>query len=120
MKRSILMCVTAASLGLTGLGLMACGQAEEAENATATSLSTDQPEDDKTYAATGTITAIAGNQVTIAHGPVKDLDWPAQTADFQAQNLDQIINLRPGDKVSFTFNQAGGQYILVSIQKRGD
>lgn len=114
MKRSILICALAA-----GLGLGACGNGQEAEEATGTSLGVEEPEDDKTYAATGSITAIAGNQVTIAHDEVKDLDWPAATADFQAQNLDQIIDLRPGDQVSFTFNQAGGQYVLVSIQKSG-
>jgi len=117
MKRSILMFGAAACLGLSACG-QGQGQGQGTEQATATSLSGEQVQDDKTYTATGTITAIAGNQVTIAHEAVKDLDWPAATADFQAQNLDQIIDLRPGDKVSFSFNQAGGQYILTNIKKR--
>lgn len=115
MRRSITVSVAAACLGLVGCGE---GQGQRTEEATATALSGDLVQDDKTYSGTGTVTAIAGNQVTIAHEAVKDLDWPAATADFQAQNLDQIINLRPGDKVSFSFNQAGGQYILTSIEKR--
>lgn len=116
MKRTILMGAAAACLGLAGCGQ---GQGQNAEEATATALSEDQVQDDKTYTATGTITAIAGNQVTIAHEEVEDLEWPAATADFQAQNLDQIIDLRPGDKVSFSFNQAGGQYILTNIERNG-
>jgi len=116
MKRSIVVFGAAACLGLAACGQ---GQGQATEQATATSLTGDQTQDDKTYTATGTITAIAGNQVTIAHEAVKDLDWPAATADFQAQNLDQIIDLRPGDKVSFSFNQAGGQYVLTNIKKRG-
>lgn len=116
MKRSITISVAAVCLGLVGCG---DGQGQRAEEATATALSGDQVQDDRTYSATGTVTAIAGNQVTVAHEAVKELDWPAATADFQAQNLDQIIDLRPGDKVSFSFNQAGGQYILTNIEKRG-
>jgi len=114
MKRSILVFGAAACLGLS-----ACepGQGQNTEQATATSLSGEQAADDANYTASGTITAIAGNQVTIAHGEVKGLDWPAATADFQAQNLDQIIDLRPGDQVSFRFSQAGGQYILTDIKK---
>lgn len=121
MKRYIMISAATAvclALGACGQG-QGQGQGQSAEQATATALSGDQVQDDKTYTATGTITAIAGNQVTIAHEAVKELDWPAATADFQAQNLDQIIDLRPGDKVSFSFNQAGGQYILTKIEKRG-
>lgn len=117
MKRSILMLGAAACLGLSACG-QEQGQGQNTEQASATSLGGAEARDDKTYTATGTITAIAGNQVTIAHEAVKDLDWPAATADFQAQNLDQILNLRPGDKVTFSFNQAGGQYMLTNIKKR--
>ncbi|MGK2286318.1 copper-binding protein [Pedomonas sp. V897] len=115
MKRSILIGALAAGLGL---GAGACGNGQEAQDAASTPSGAEAPQDDATYTAAGTVTAIAGNQVTIAHDAVKDLDWPAQTADFQAQSLDQIIDLRPGDKVSFSFSQAGGQYVLVSIHKR--
>lgn len=113
MKRHILL-----SALMIGLGAGGCDDTRKTEEAAATAQGADAPDDDSTYAATGTITAIAGNQVAIAHDAVKDLDWAAQTSDFQAQNLDQIIDLRPGDPVSFTFSQAGGQYVLVSIRKR--
>ena len=115
MTRSRLMCMAFACLCVAGCGE---GQGQRADGVPETVTGAEAVQDDKTYSANGTITAIAGNQVTIAHEAVKGLDWPAATADFQAQKLDQIIDLRPGDKVSFSFNQAGGQYILTRIERQ--
>lgn len=92
--------------------LNACGgPAQEGEAKTT-------PTGENNYTATGSVTAISGNQITIAHEPVKALKWPASTMDFQAQNLDQIADLKPGDKVSFTFSQAGDQYIITSVDRQ--
>lgn len=119
MQRTGLILLTGVCLCVWGCGEgQSQGQAPREAEVTGTPPGGTPLDEDSTYTANGTITAIAGNQVTIAHEAVSDLDWPAATADFQAQNLDQIIDLRPGDKVQFSFNQAGGQYILTRIQKR--
>jgi Cu(I)/Ag(I) efflux system protein CusF len=58
--------------------------------------------------ATGTIQAIdpAAGTVTISHGPVPELSWPAMTMAFHA-SADQLQGLKPGDHVAFDFTMAG-------------
>lgn len=70
-----------------------------------------------TYSATGSIAAVAGKQVTIKHGPVAALNWPAMTMAFQADDPSLVRGLKPGDEVAFSFRQDGGQYTLTSIER---
>lgn len=69
------------------------------------------------YSASGEVTAISGNQVTIAHGPVEGLGWPAMTMSFRAGSPEMVQGVNVGDRVSFAFRQDGGAYVLTSIQK---
>lgn len=67
--------------------------------------------------ASGTIKAIdmQKNRVTIAHGPVPALKWPAMTMGFKAAPA-QLARLQPGDQVTFEFESAGMQATLLSIE----
>lgn len=69
--------------------------------------------------ATGRIESIdrEGGRVTIAHGPVPTLKWPASTMAFEARR-EQLEGLSVGDSVSFTFQSEGEQAALVSIETR--
>lgn len=69
------------------------------------------------YAAAGDVTKVSGNQVTISHGPVKGLGWPAMTMPFQAPSPEMLQGLNVGDPVDFQFRKAGEQYQLTSIKK---
>ena len=71
-----------------------------------------------TYSAAGKVTAIAGDQVTIAHGPVESIGWLAMTMTFRAETPEMIQNASAGDQVSFAFRQDGSTYVLTSLQKR--
>ena len=73
----------------------------------------------QTYSAAGHVTAIAGDQVTIAHGPVEGLGWPAMTMSFRAGSPELVQGVRVGDRVSFAFRQDGGAYVLTSLSKAG-
>lgn len=67
-----------------------------------------------TYSAEGTVQSVADDQVTIAHGPVEGLGWPAMTMSFRAAP-DQLAGLAPGAKVRFTFAQEGGSSVIKTI-----
>ncbi|WP_404439882.1 copper-binding protein [Stutzerimonas chloritidismutans] len=69
--------------------------------------------------ATGTIEAIDRERgvVTIAHGPVPALKWPASTMEFQARR-EQLEGLAKGDAVQIGFQSEGDEAALVSIDKR--
>lgn len=69
--------------------------------------------------ATGTIEALdrQAGVVTIAHGPVPALKWPASTMDFQVRR-EQLEGLNVGDSVQIGFQSEGEQAAIVSIDKR--
>lgn len=69
------------------------------------------------YSAAGDVTKVSGDQVTISHGPVEGLGWPAMTMAFQAPSPQLLQGLTVGDPVDFQFRQAGEQYQLTSIKK---
>ncbi|MBK3868664.1 hypothetical protein GFL09_13355 [Pseudomonas stutzeri] len=69
--------------------------------------------------ATGTIKKVntESGTVTIAHGPVKALDWPAMTMGFKAQP-DQLQKLKEGDQVKFEFSSKGMDSTITRIEKQ--
>ncbi|QDX80372.1 efflux transporter periplasmic adaptor subunit [Denitratisoma sp. DHT3] len=54
--------------------------------------------------------------VSISHGPVASLKWPAMTMEFAAAN-DAILNaLRPGASVAFEFVERGqGEWVITAV-----
>ena len=68
------------------------------------------------YSGTGTIQSVAGNKVTIAHGPIEGIGWPAMTMTFTAPP--GTAGMKVGTPVNFTFRQNGGAYVLTSIRPR--
>lgn len=56
----------------------------------------------------GTITAIdaAAGKVTIEHGPIDSLHWPAMTMAFNA-SPEVLGSIKEGDRVHFEFTQQG-------------
>ena len=69
--------------------------------------------------ATGMIEAINRERgvVSIAHGPIPALKWPASTMEFQARP-EQLEGLAVGDAVRIGFQSEGDEAALVSIDKR--
>lgn len=74
----------------------------------------------RVYRASGTVQRISGRSVTLRHGPVPALEWPAMTMGFATQQPDQLRGLQQGDRVSFTFEQADTGPRIVSIRKAGE
>jgi Cu(I)/Ag(I) efflux system membrane fusion protein len=73
----------------------------------------------KTHRGEGTINAMdfAHATVTLAHGPIASLQWPAMTMDFRVSDPALLRSLKPGQKVAFEITEeSAGEYIIVHIQ----
>jgi Cu/Ag efflux protein CusF len=69
------------------------------------------------YSATGTVTAVAADHVTISHGPVEGLGWPAMTMTFQAGDPAMLQGIGVGDRVTFQFRQSGSDYPRIALSR---
>ncbi len=100
---------------LASLGaLTACNPAADPDT-TAARVQADSAAERVTHQATGTIPAIGSGSVTIDHGPVASLDWPAMTMSFAVPSTVNADGLQPGVPVRFSFENVGGAYALTAI-----
>ena len=102
--------ILAAALALAVAG---CGQQQKSQpqaNAPAAETA-------RTYSGAGKVTAVAGDQVSIAHGPIQGIGWPAMMMSFTAP-AGMANGVKVGDQVLFSFRQQAGGYQLTSLQKR--
>ena len=65
----------------------------------------------------GKVEKVAPDAITISHGPVATLQWPAMTMDFAKPDSRQFGEIKPGDRIRFEFKAAPSGYELVSIQR---
>ena len=63
------------------------------------------PEKDATWRGEGKVEAIANGEVTLSHGPIPDLKWPAMTMGFQLPPGGVPRNVSVGDTVGFAFRK---------------
>jgi Cu(I)/Ag(I) efflux system periplasmic protein CusF len=70
------------------------------------------------YKASGTVTKVdpAAGRVTIAHGPVQALKWPAMTMTFGVGEKSLLARARPGKKVEFEFARQGSDYVITKLE----
>lgn len=55
--------------------------------------------------------------VTISHGPVASLKWPAMTMEFKVANDALLKELKPGVSVAFEFVERGpGEWVITSVK----
>ena len=97
--------------GLAALVLAGCGQRQSQPQANAAAAQANQ-----TFSGTGNVTAVAGDQVSIAHGPIQGIGWPAMRMTFTAPS-GMATGVKPGDAVSFSFRHEDSAYVLASLQK---
>jgi Cu(I)/Ag(I) efflux system membrane fusion protein len=75
-----------------------------------------------THRGDGSVEAVdlARGTVTIAHGPIASLKWPAMTMDFQVKDPALLQTLKPGQKIAFDMvEKTAGEYTIVSVQPAG-
>lgn len=111
--------ITPASAVALSLVLVSCGPSEN--KVTENRLSSGAPPGIKKatqiHSGTGIVTAVAANQVTLAHGAIESAGWPAMSMSFKSPTgVPQGV--KAGTKVNFSFRKDDGGYVLTSIQPR--
>ena len=72
------------------------------------------------YRADGKVESVDGDSITISHGPVPELKWPAMTMGFGKADAKAFADVKPGDQVRFEFRKGGPMdWELVTVQKSG-
>ena len=102
---------------LSGLDVRSVAEAPDAKADAARAADDKKP---ATFSATGTIDKIAARSVTLKHGPVPRLDWPAMTMTFATSGPAQLRGFKRGDRVRFTFTQNDSGPRIVSIRRSGE
>ncbi|WP_211454298.1 copper-binding protein [Collimonas antrihumi] len=71
-----------------------------------------------THQATGVVKAVdtAKGTVTLAHGPVKSLNWPAMTMTFSVKDKMLFDKLAIDKKVTIDFAKQGADYVVSSVK----
>lgn len=72
----------------------------------------------KTGAGTGTITGVdaKAGTVSIKHGPIAAIGWPAMTMTFKASPPSLLKGLRAGQRVAFTAKARGMSAEVTAIR----
>jgi len=58
--------------------------------------------------------------VTIAHGPLANLDMPPMTMPFKVAGSASLDGLAAGDKIRFVADMDGDDFIVTTIEKKSD
>jgi Cu/Ag efflux protein CusF len=70
-----------------------------------------------TASGTGTVTAVSGanRKITLDHGPIPAIQWPAMKMEFAVAPSVDLSKIKTGDKVNFTLNGSGNTYTVQSV-----
>lgn len=68
--------------------------------------------------AAGTVKSVDADKgtVTVQHGPVASMNWPAMSMTFKAKDKKSLQGIKPGQKIEFDFVQQGKDYIITKVQ----
>jgi Cu(I)/Ag(I) efflux system protein CusF len=70
------------------------------------------------HQATGVVKAVdqAKGRVTLAHGPVKSLQWPAMTMRFVVKDKSLFNKLAVDQKVTIVFEKKDMDYVVTAVK----
>jgi Cu(I)/Ag(I) efflux system membrane fusion protein len=72
------------------------------------------------FSGQGKVESVGADAITISHGPVPELKWPAMTMGFGKPDPKAFSQVKPGDIVRFEFKEGGASgYELVTVQPAG-
>ena len=73
---------------------------------------------------TGSVQSLDPSQrrITIAHGPIPTMSWPAMTMTFGVREAAMLRGFKRGDRVDFAFpqEQQGGAYVIQQLSRDVD
>jgi Cu(I)/Ag(I) efflux system membrane fusion protein len=64
---------------------------------------------------TGKVEQITNEAITLSHGPIVSMQWPAMTMDFKKPQPDSFREIRVGQTVQFSFVEGADGYQLKSV-----
>ena len=68
------------------------------------------------HAADGVVKSITpSGKVTLQHGAVKTLSWPAMTMQFAVKDKAMLAKMPVGSKVHVEFSKQGNEYVIGSV-----
>jgi Cu(I)/Ag(I) efflux system protein CusF len=68
------------------------------------------------HKATGVVTKVDKDKVTIKHEPVRTTNWPTMTMAFVVKDKAMLDKVARDRKVDFEFVQQGKDYVITSIK----
>ena len=74
-----------------------------------------------THSGTGTVKKIAAAKgvVTLAHGPIASLRWPAMTMSFELKDAALAKGIKAGDAVDFELVRSQDSYVITRLHLSG-
>jgi Cu(I)/Ag(I) efflux system periplasmic protein CusF len=69
-----------------------------------------------THKATGIVTKMDKDKVTIRHEPVASMNWPTMTMAFRVKDKALMDKLKKDQKINFEFVQEGRDYIVTGVK----
>ena len=58
----------------------------------------------------------SAGKITLKHGEIRNLDMPPMTMVFTAKDPALLDKVKAGDKVTFSAEKQGGQYVVTAIE----
>ena len=71
------------------------------------------------FTAQGKVEGVDADSLTISHGAIAELKWPAMTMPFNKPSPTAFSDVKAGDTVHFGFRKKGDEYELVSVHRMG-
>jgi Cu(I)/Ag(I) efflux system membrane fusion protein len=72
------------------------------------------------FSGQGKVESVDAASITLSHGPIAALKWPAMTMGFGKTDPKAFADVKPGDTVHFEFKPGGPlDYELVSVHRTG-
>jgi Cu(I)/Ag(I) efflux system periplasmic protein CusF len=72
----------------------------------------------KTHKGSGTVSKVDSEKgtVTIAHGPIASMKWPAMTMTFKVKDKAMLDKLAKDQKVDFEFKEEGKDHVITAVK----
>lgn len=68
------------------------------------------------HKATGVVTRVDKDKVTIEHEPVPSINWPTMTMAFVVKDKAVLERMKKDQKVDFEFVQEGRDYVVTGVK----
>jgi Cu(I)/Ag(I) efflux system protein CusF len=67
------------------------------------------------HKATGVVTKVDKDKVTIKHEPVQSMNWPSMTMAFKVKDKSLMQKMKRDQKINFEFVQEGKDYVVTAV-----